>query len=149
MRIVVIEDERTLAGFSEQSLRAAGHAISVCHDGESGEAAALSGDFELVLLDPTLPGKDGLDVLGSIRTRTPDLPVIVLTARAAVEQRDEGLDRGANDYMTKPFSVEELLARVRTQLPHPLSTRPPCSRSPGSTWICAPAVSNTTDTRST
>ena len=119
MRILVIEDEPTLAGFIEQSLRAAGHAVSVCHDGESGEAAALSGDFGLVLLDLTLPRKDGLDVLGSIRTRTPDLPVIVLTARAAVEQRVEGLDRGANDYMTKPFSFEELLARVRTQLRSP------------------------------
>jgi DNA-binding response OmpR family regulator len=67
----------------------------------------------------TLPGKDGLEVLDAIRARTPDLPVIVLTARAAVEQRVEGLDRGANDYVTKPFSFEELLARVRAQLRSP------------------------------
>ncbi len=119
MRILVIEDEQTLASFIEQSLRAEGHAVTVCHDGESGEAAALSGDFALVLLDLTLPRKDGLEVLGAIRTRTPDVPVIILTARAAVEQRVEGLDRGANDYMTKPFSFEELLARVRTQLRSP------------------------------
>jgi two-component system, OmpR family, response regulator len=119
MRILVIEDERTLAGFIEQSLHAEGHAVTVCHDGESGEAAALTGDYALVLLDLTLPGKDGMEVLGSIRARMPELPVIVLTARAAVEQRVEGLDRGANDYVTKPFSFEELLARVRAQLRSP------------------------------
>ncbi len=116
MRILVVEDERTLAGFIEQSLRADGHAATVCHDGPAGEAAALTGDYALVLLDLTLPGRDGLDVLRAIRARMPDLPVIVLTARTAIEQRVEGLDRGANDYVTKPFSLDELLARVRAQL---------------------------------
>jgi DNA-binding response OmpR family regulator len=115
----VIEDEQTLAGFIEQGLRAEGHAVTVCHDGPSGEAAALTGDYALVLLDLTLPGKDGLAVLEAIRGRLPDLPVIVLTARAAVEQKVEGLDRGANDYVTKPFSFDELLARVRAQLRAP------------------------------
>jgi DNA-binding response OmpR family regulator len=119
MRILVIEDERSLAGFIEQSLRAGGYAVTVCHDGPSGETAALTGDYALVLLDLTLPGKDGLEVLSAIRARTPDLPVIVLTARAAIEQRVEGLDRGANDYVPKPFSLEELLARVRAQLRSP------------------------------
>ena len=119
MRILVIEDERTLAGFIEQGLRAEGHAVTVQHDGESGEAAALTGDYALVLLDLMLPGKSGLDVLDAIRARLPDLPVIVLTARAAIEQKVEGLDRGANDYVTKPFSFEELLARVRAQLRSP------------------------------
>jgi two-component system, OmpR family, response regulator len=119
MRILVIEDERTLAGFIEQSLRADGYAVTVCHDGPGGEAAALTGDYALVLLDLTLPGKDGLEVLGEIRSRMPELPVIVMTARAAIEQRVEGLDRGANDYVTKPFSFEELLARVRAHLRSP------------------------------
>ncbi len=119
MRILVIEDERTLAGFIEQSLHAAGYAVTVCADGESGEAAALTGDYALVLLDLTLPGKDGLEVLAAVRQRMPELPVIVLTARAAIEQRVEGLDRGANDYVTKPFSLEELLARARAQLRSP------------------------------
>jgi DNA-binding response OmpR family regulator len=119
MRILVIEDEQALAGFIEQSLRADGYAVTVCHDGTTGEAAALTGDYALVLLDLTLPGKDGLEVLGAIRARLPDLPVIALTARAAIEQRVEGLDRGANDYVTKPFSFEELLARVRAQLRSP------------------------------
>ena len=119
MRVLLIEDERTLAGFVEQSLRADGYAVTVCHDGPSGEAAALTGDYALVLLDLTLPGKDGLEVLRAIRVRLPDLPVLALTARTAIEQRVEGLDRGANDYVTKPFSFEELLARVRAQLRSP------------------------------
>lgn len=119
MRILVIEDERTLAGFIEQSLHADGYAVTVCHDGDGGEAAALTGDYALVLLDLTLPGKDGLEVLRAVRIRMPELPVIVLTARAAIEQRVEGLDHGANDYVTKPFSFEELLARVRAQLRSP------------------------------
>ena len=116
MRILVIEDERTLAGFIEQSLRTAGYAVTVAHDGESGEAAALSGDYALILLDLMLPGKSGLDVLDTVRARLPEMPVIALTARAAIEQKVEGLDRGANDYVTKPFSFDELLARVRSQL---------------------------------
>jgi DNA-binding response OmpR family regulator len=119
MRILVIEDERTLAGFIEQSLLADGYAVTVWHDGETGEAAALTGDYALVLLDLTLPGKDGLEVLAGIRRLMPELPVIILTARAAVEQRVEGLDRGANDYVTKPFSFDELLARVRAHLRSP------------------------------
>ena len=119
MRVLVIEDERTLAGFIEHSLRAEGYAVTVRHDGPSGEAAALSGDYSLVLLDLTLPGRDGLEVLRGIRARIPELPVIVLTARGAIEQRVQGLDRGANDYVTKPFSLEELLARVRAQLRSP------------------------------
>jgi DNA-binding response OmpR family regulator len=119
MRILVIEDERTLAGFIEQALHAEGYAVTVAHDGENGELLAVTGDYALVLLDLMLPGKGGLDVLDAIRARMPELPVIVLTARAAVEQRVQGLDRGANDYVTKPFSFEELLARVRAHLRGP------------------------------
>jgi DNA-binding response OmpR family regulator len=119
MRILVIEDEQTLAGFIEQSLHADGYAVTVRHDGPRGEAAALTGDYALVLLDLTLPGRDGLEVLAAIRQRLPELPVIIMTARGAIEQRVEGLDRGANDYVTKPFSFEELLARVRAQLRAP------------------------------
>ena len=122
MRILVVEDERTLAGFIEQSLQADGYAVTVAHDGEHGELEALTGDYGLVLLDVMLPGKNGLQVLDAIRARKPELPVIVLTARGAIEQKVEGLDRGANDYVTKPFSFEELLARVRAAL------RPPTQR---------------------
>jgi DNA-binding response OmpR family regulator len=119
MRILVIEDERTLAGFIEQALHAEGYAVTVAHDGERGELLAVTGDYALVLLDLMLPGKGGLDVLDAIRAGMPELPVIVLTARAAVEQKVQGLDRGANDYVTKPFSFEELLARVRAHLRGP------------------------------
>ena len=119
MRILVVEDERTLAGFIEQSLQADGYAVTVANDGERGELEALTGDYGLVLLDVMLPGKNGLQVLEAIRARKPELPVIVLTARGAIEQKVEGLDRGANDYVTKPFSFEELLARVRAQLRTP------------------------------
>ena len=119
MRVLVIEDERTLAGFIEQALHAEGYAVTVAHDGENGELLAVTGDYALVLLDLMLPGKGGLDVLDAIRARMPELPVIVLTARAAVEQKVQGLDRGANDYVTKPFSFEELLARVRAHLRGP------------------------------
>lgn len=119
MRILVVEDERTLAGFVEQSLQAEGYAVTVVHDGERAELEALGSDYGLVLLDVMLPGKSGLEVLDAIRARKPELPVIMVTARGAIEQRVEGLDRGANDYVTKPFSFEELLARVRAQLRNP------------------------------
>ena len=148
MRILAIEDEHTLAAFIEQGLRSEGHAVTVCHDGATGEAAALTGDYALVLLDLTLPEKDGLDVLRAIRSRMPELPVILLTARAAVEQRVEGLDLGANDYVTKPFAFEELFARVRAQLRAPASMNPPCSTSPTSASTCARGGSSATATRS-
>ena len=119
MRILVVEDERTLAGFVEQALRAEGYVPTAVHDGDDGIAEALTGDYALVLLDLMLPGRTGLEVLDAIRARKPELPVIVVTAQAAIEQRVEGLDRGANDYVTKPFSFEELLARVRAQLRAP------------------------------
>lgn len=119
MRILIVEDECTLAGFIEQGLHAEGYAVTVVHDGDGAELEALTGDYGLVLLDVLLPGKDGLEVLDAIRARHPDLPVILLTARDAIEQKVEGLDRGANDYVTKPFSLEELFARVRAQLRMP------------------------------
>jgi two-component system copper resistance phosphate regulon response regulator CusR len=119
MRILVVEDDRTLADFIERALRADGQAVHVCHDGPGGEAAALTGDYALVVLDLSLPGRDGLQVLRGIRARMPELPVIVLTARSAVEEKVAGLDLGATDYMTKPFSLEELSARVRAHLRAP------------------------------
>ena len=119
MRILIVEDERTLAGFIGQALSAEGYAPTVVHDGDAGAAEALSGDYALVLLDLMLPGRSGLEVLDAIRGLKPELPVLVVTAQGAIEQRVEGLDRGANDYVTKPFSFEELLARVRAQLRTP------------------------------
>lgn len=137
MRILVIEDEQTLAGFIEHSLHSEGYAVTVRHDGPSGEIAALTGDYGLVLLDLTLPGKDGLEVLRAIRDRLPELPVIVLTARGAVEQRVEGLDRGANDYVTKPFSFEGCWLGCGRSCAHRDNASHPCLTRLGSTWTCA------------
>jgi len=119
MRILVVEDERSIADFIERGLRSEGYAVTSVHDGETAETEALTGDFGLVLLDVLLPGKNGLEVLKSIRGRQPELPVILLTARGEVEHKVEGLDLGANDYVVKPFSFEELMARISAHLRRP------------------------------
>lgn len=114
--ILVIEDEPGIADFLERGLSAQGYELSCALDGEAGLFKALNDDFDLVVLDLMLPGRSGLEILGTLRERKPALPVIVLTARAEVEQRVRGLDAGAVDYLTKPFSMSELAARVRAQL---------------------------------
>jgi two-component system response regulator QseB len=119
MRVLLIEDEPAIADFIEQGLVAEGYSVEIADDGEEGERLALAGGFDLVLLDVLLPGRNGLEVLKAIRAQRSELPVILLTARDAVEQKVEGLDLGANDYVTKPFAFEELMARVRAQLRAP------------------------------
>src|SRR3954447_495221 len=119
VRILVVEDETSLGEFVSRALTAEGHTVRLAHDGPTGERMALAHDTALVLLDVMLPGKSGLDVLRSIRAEKPALPVILLTARASVENKVEGLDLGADDYITKPFSFDELLARIRAQLRDP------------------------------
>jgi DNA-binding response OmpR family regulator len=119
MRILVVEDERSIADFLERGLRSEGYAVTTVHDGVAGETEALTGDFGLVLLDILLPEKNGLEVLRSIRAQQPALPVILLTARGEVHHKVEGLDMGANDYVVKPFPFEELMARIRAHLRHP------------------------------
>lgn len=116
MQVLLIEDEPGIADFVACALRAHGHAVHAATDGPSGQHAALTRDVDLVILDRGLPGRDGLDVLRAIRVAKPALPVIVLTARGEVDDRIDGLDAGATDYVTKPFSVDELLARVRAHL---------------------------------
>jgi DNA-binding response OmpR family regulator len=120
MRILLVEDERGIADFVERALRAQGHAIEVAADGVDGGHRALGSDLDLVILDVMLPGRSGLEILEEIRAVKPALPVIMLTARAEVADKVAGLDAGATDYMTKPFSVEELLARVRAHLRTPV-----------------------------
>jgi DNA-binding response OmpR family regulator len=115
-RILIAEDERHIASFLEKGLTANGFSTSVASDGVTAAAIARDGDFDLVILDLGLPGRDGLDVLSELRRRGERLPVIVLTARDAVPDRVAGLELGADDYVTKPFSFEELLARVRARL---------------------------------
>lgn len=119
MRILVVEDEQPIAQFIQQGLEAEGYAVTVAPDGDTGLAHALSGDFALVLLDVLLPRLGGLEVLKRIRAERPELPVILLTALGETEDKVEGLDLGANDYLAKPFAFEELLARIRTQLRQP------------------------------
>jgi DNA-binding response OmpR family regulator len=119
VRILLVEDERGIADFVERALRSQGHDVDVASDGREGEERALQGGHDLVILDVMLPGRSGIDVLEQIRGAKPVLPVILLTARAQVADKVRGLDAGATDYMTKPFSVEELLARVRAHLRTP------------------------------
>jgi DNA-binding response OmpR family regulator len=115
-RILIVEDERRISSFIEKGLAANGFTTSVTGSGNDGLILAEGGEFDLVILDIGLPDRDGLDVLRELRTKNRSLPVIILTARDGVSDKVEGLEGGADDYVTKPFSFEELLARVRVQL---------------------------------
>jgi DNA-binding response OmpR family regulator len=119
MRILVVEDELPIADFVCRGLESEGYAVQHTSDGVEGERLAVAGDPDLVILDLMLPGRDGLSVLEGIRRTKPALPVILLTARGEVGDKVEGLDAGANDYVTKPFSFDELTARVRAHLRTP------------------------------
>ena len=116
MEILVVEDEVGIADFLERGLRAEGYGVRVAGDGEEGARLALDPEVDLVILDRMLPGIDGLTVLDRVRRSRPLLPVILLTAKAEIADRVEGLDSGATDYVTKPFAFEELLARIRARL---------------------------------
>ena len=113
--ILIIEDEEKIARFVELELLHEGYLVEKAADGRTGLTLAESGRFDLCLLDVMLPELNGLEVLRRLR-RTSDLPVILLTARDAVTDKVAGLDLGANDYITKPFAIEELLARIRVLL---------------------------------
>lgn len=119
VKILVVEDEKAIADFVKRGLEAEGHSVKVEVDGESGRSSACSGDFDLLILDRMLPGMSGLEILREFRREDQTTPVIMLTARAEIEDRVEGLDSGANDYLTKPFAFEELAARVRAHLRQP------------------------------
>jgi len=115
-RVLVVEDEPGIVDFVRRGLEAAGFSVRTAQDGIEGERLALKDQFDLVVLDLMLPGRAGLEILGSLRRERPALPVIVLTARGKIEDRVAGLDAGAVDYLSKPFSLAELVARVRAQL---------------------------------
>jgi DNA-binding response OmpR family regulator len=114
--ILVVEDEPGIVDFVERGLRGRGLQVEAALDGEAGLTRALDPEVELVVLDLMLPRLSGSDVLRILHERRPTLPVIVLTAKGALEDRIEGLDAGAIDYIVKPFSVAELAARIRAQL---------------------------------
>lgn len=115
MRILIVEDEAEIVRFLKLELEHEGYQVESCSDGASGLERAQSGAFDLVLLDVMLPELNGLEVLRRMR-KTSAVPVILLTARDAVMEKVNGLDLGANDYITKPFHIEELLARIRMVL---------------------------------
>jgi two-component system OmpR family response regulator/two-component system response regulator QseB len=116
MRILLVEDDRMIGDSVRTALRQDGYAVDWVYDGRAADAALASERFDLVLLDLGLPHKDGLDVLRALRARKDDTPVIVLTARDALADRVAGLDAGADDYVVKPFELEELAARMRALL---------------------------------
>lgn len=113
MKILVIEDEKKVANFIKRGLEEDGYAVTTVHDGAEGLKQALAGEFSLVVLDWSLPKKDGLAVVKELRGAGKHLPVLMLTARGATEDIVSGLDAGADDYLTKPFAFAELIARVR------------------------------------
>jgi DNA-binding response OmpR family regulator len=115
VRVLIVEDDARIAAFVDKGLTAEGHSVTIAGTANEAEAALalFDGQLDLMLLDLGLPGGDGEDVLVRLRRRGSTLPVIVLTARAEVTDRVRGLDAGANDYITKPFAFEELLARMR------------------------------------
>src|SRR6185295_5210897 len=116
MRVLVVEDEKKLAGFIRRALKEDGHAVDVCNDGDTGMHRATSETYDAVILDLMLPGRGGLEILRSIREKGRSEPVLILTARDSLQDRVTGLDRGADDYLTKPFALDELRARVRALL---------------------------------
>jgi len=115
-RVLLVEDEPRLSSFLMKGLKAGGFAVSLAEDGATALAKADDEEFDLVILDLGLPDIDGLDVLADLRRREVRLPVLILTARDDLEDKVRGFDGGADDYLTKPFRFEELLARVRARL---------------------------------
>jgi two-component system, OmpR family, copper resistance phosphate regulon response regulator CusR len=116
MRILLIEDEPRIRAFVARGLGADGFAVDEAADGEAGLARAVAEDYDLVVLDLLLPGLDGLSVLAALRAQRPELPVVILSARADLRTKLKGFALGADDYISKPFSFEELVARARVQL---------------------------------
>jgi DNA-binding response OmpR family regulator len=113
MRILVVEDERKIAGFIQRGLKECGFVVDVVHRGDEALEVILDNHFDAVVLDIMLPGRDGLSVLRILRQRAKAVPVLILTARGEISEKVEGLDLGADDYLAKPFSIDELTARVR------------------------------------
>jgi heavy metal response regulator len=116
MRLLLVEDEKKVASFIKKGLEEEGYAVDLASDGETGCFMGLDGVHDLIILDINLPKMDGLAVLRELRRKKVTTPVLLLTVRAAIEDKVIGLDTGADDYLTKPFAFQELLARVRALL---------------------------------
>jgi DNA-binding response OmpR family regulator len=116
MRILVVDDDRRLCNIVKRGLIEEAYAVDVAYDGEEGEYLAEVNPYDLVILDIMMPMKDGIEVCNSLRSKKINIPIMMLTAKDAVEDRVKGLDTGADDYVIKPFAFSELLARVRALL---------------------------------
>jgi len=114
MRVLYVEDEKKVADLVKDALERENYSVEIAFDGEQGETLALNRHFDLVILDILIPKKDGLEVLRNLRAKKPSTPVLLLTAKTSVQDKVKGLDEGADDYLTKPFAITELLARVRS-----------------------------------
>ena len=125
MRLLLVEDEKKVASFIKKGLAEEGYAVDLAADGETGLVMGLDGVHDLIILDINLPGKDGLSVLRELRREKVSTPVLLLTVRTAIEDKVIGLDTGADDYLTKPFAFQELLARVRALLRRQTDAEPP------------------------
>lgn len=116
MRLLVVEDERKLAGFIRKGLEEHGFVVTLSHDGDEAYSIACAETFDLIVLDIMLPGRDGLSILKGLRDRKNTVPVVLVTARSEANERVQGLNVGADDYISKPFFMDELLARVQAVL---------------------------------
>lgn len=116
MRVLVVEDERKVAALVKAGLEEHGYAVQVCHDGDTALQQAQTQSFDALILDIMIPGRDGLSLLRRLRADRQTVPVILLTARGDLQERVEGLNLGADDYLGKPFSMQELLARLNAVL---------------------------------
>ncbi len=116
MKVLVVEDEQKVANFLQKGLREEQFVVDVAYDGLEGETMALENEYDLILLDVMLPGKDGVAILETLRARKIEVPIIMLTAKDMVVDKLKGFEAGCDDYIPKPFSFEELLARIRAVL---------------------------------
>jgi DNA-binding response OmpR family regulator len=112
MKVLIVEDDRKIASFVQKGLKEQGYVVDVCNDGDEGYDLASGESYDVILLDIMLPGRDGLSILRGLREEKNTVPVILLTARSGLDERVEGLNMGADDYLPKPFFMEELLARI-------------------------------------
>jgi heavy metal response regulator len=125
MQLLIVEDEQKVARFVKQGMEEEGYAVDVASDGETGLFMALQDVYDLIILDVQLPKKDGLQVIRELRQTGRQTPILLLTVRAAIEDKVLGLDAGADDYLTKPFAFQELVARVRALLRRGMEATPP------------------------
>jgi DNA-binding response OmpR family regulator len=113
VKVLVVEDDRKIASFVQKGLKEQGFVVEVCGDGNEGYNRAMRQTYDVIVLDIMLPGRDGLSILRALREKKNTVPVILLTARSAMNERVDGLNLGADDYLGKPFYVEELIARIQ------------------------------------